>query len=169
MRVLKILSGTSVDGPGLRTSIYFAGCSHHCHGCHNELSWDFAGGEERTVDSLVAEVLQNEEHVTLSGGDPLQQPLDQLQQLLQALKAENLNVWCFTGYTLEQLLDMPEMKPILALIDVLVDSPFVLAQRDTSLRFRGSSNQRIIDLPATLTTGQLTLAPYADKINFTLR
>ena len=110
MRYLKIVPGTSVDGPGLRTSVYFAGCSHHCHGCHNEPSWDFMGGEQIAPEALLQKLLENEEPVTLSGGDPLQQPHDELLALLKGLKAHNVNVWCFTGYTFEQLLTIPSTR-----------------------------------------------------------
>lgn len=159
MRYLKIVPGTSVDGPGLRTSVYFAGCSHHCHGCHNEQSWDFAGGEETSPEALLQMLLENEEPVTLSGGDPLQQPYEDLLALLKGLKAHGVNVWCFTGYTFETLL-ASEKKPLLEYIDTLVDSPFLLAQRDTTLRFRGSGNQRIIDVAASLAAGAVVLSPY---------
>ena len=104
MKVLKIVSGTSVDGPGLRTSVYFAGCTHHCPGCHNPQSWDFAAGEEISVEALLATLLEDEAPVTLSGGDPLQQPTAELLTLLQGLKTAGVNVWCYTGYTFEQLL-----------------------------------------------------------------
>lgn len=162
MRILKIVPGTSVDGPGLRSSVYFAGCSHHCPGCHNEQSWDFAGGEEITPEALLQALLENEEHVTLSGGDPLQQPDDELLRLLKGLKEHGVNVWCFTGYTFEWLLNSPK-KALLEYVDVLVDSPFILAQRDTTLRFRGSSNQRILDMPASLAAGAPILTPYQEK------
>ncbi len=163
MRFLKIVPGTSVDGPGLRTSIYFAGCSHHCPGCHNEQSWDFGGGEEITPEALLNEVLQNDEHVTLSGGDPLQQPFDELLRLLKGMKAHGLNVWCFTGYTFEELLESSQKRALLHYIDVLVDSPFILAQRDTTLRFRGSGNQRILNVKESLAAGAPVLTPYQES------
>ena len=100
---------------------------------------------------------------TLSGGDPLQQPHDELLALLKGLKAHNVNVWCFTGYTFEQLLTNPQHKELLGYIDVLVDSPFVLAQRDTTLRFRGSTNQRILDVRASLAASRPVLTPYQES------
>ena len=162
MKVLKIVSGTSVDGPGLRTSVYFAGCTHHCLGCHNPQSWDFAAGEEISVETLLAALLADEEPVTLSGGDPLQQPFADMLALLKGLKANGVNVWCYTGYTFEQLLQS-EKAPLLKYIDVVVDGPFVMAQRDTTLRFRGSANQRIIDVSASLAAGTAILTPYQSK------
>ena len=163
MKVLKIVSGTSVDGPGLRTSVYFAGCTHHCLGCHNPQSWDFAAGEEISVETLLAALLADEEPVTLSGGDPLQQPFADMLALLKGLKANGVNVWCYTGYTFEQLLQS-EKAPLLEYIDVVVDGPFVMAQRDTTLRFRGSANQRIIDVSASLAAGTAILTPYQGKV-----
>ena len=157
LRVLHIVEGTSVDGPGLRTSIYLAGCSHHCPGCHNPDSWDFGGGEERTLDELMRVIAYNEAPVTLSGGDPLQQP-DGTRALVQRIKQElGYNVWCFTGYTWEEIVANPVLLDAVHQLDVLVDGPFVQAERDISLRFRGSRNQRLIDVQRTLATGNVTL------------
>lgn len=157
MRILHIVEGTSVDGPGLRTSIYMAGCKHHCKGCHNPDSWKQDGGEERTIDELMEVIAYNEAPVTFSGGDPLAQP-KALETLTKRIKNElGYNIWCYTGYTWEQIERRPELMNVMRNIDVLVDSPFVLAQRDTKLRFRGSCNQRIINVPATLKTHNITL------------
>lgn len=147
MRILRIVEGTSVDGPGLRTSIYFAGCRHACPGCHNEQSWDFSGGEEYSVEDVMETVRYNRFPVTFSGGDPMYQA-EAILPLARTLKAEGYGIWCYTGFTLDELLrDGDEnQRAILELIDVLVDGPFVLAQRNISLRFRGSENQRLIDL-----------------------
>lgn len=145
MRVLRVVDGTSVDGPGLRTSIYLAGCDHHCPGCHNPSSWDFSGGEEVTVEELVAHIVENDFDVTLTGGDPLYQ-LDGVLELAQAVKSLGKNLWCYTGFTFEQLASHPAMSRLLDWIDVLVDGPFVMDLRDTDLLFRGSSNQRLIDV-----------------------
>ena len=157
LRVLHIVEGTSVDGPGLRTSIYLAGCSHHCPGCHNPASWNFQGGEERTIEELMQVIAYNEAPVTLSGGDPLQQPRG-TRELIQRVKRElGYNVWCFTGYTWEEIVDDPVLLDTVRELDVLVDGPFVAAERDISLRFRGSRNQRLIDVQRTLDSGMLTL------------
>ena len=157
LRILHIVEGTSVDGPGLRTSIYMAGCDHHCPGCHNPASWDFMGGQERTLDELMQVSAYNEAPVTLSGGDPLQQP-EGTRALIHRIKQElGYNVWCFTGYTWEEIAANPALLDVVAALDVLVDGPFVQAQRDISLRFRGSGNQRLIDVQRTLATGQVTL------------
>ena len=157
IRVLHIVEGTSVDGPGLRTSIYLAGCNHHCPGCHNPDSWNPQGGEERSIDEMMQVIAYNEAPVTLSGGDPLLQP-DGTRALIHRIKRElGYNVWCYTGYTWEEIVRDPALLDVVRELDVLVDGPFVLQERDISLRFRGSRNQRLIDVRRTLATGTLTL------------
>ena len=157
LRILHIVEGTSVDGPGLRTSIYMAGCNHHCPGCHNPASWNPQGGDERTLDELMQVIAYNEAPVTLSGGDPLQQP-DGTRDLISRIKHElGYNVWCYTGYTWEEIVNDPKLFKVVQELDVLVDGPFKMAERDISLRFRGSRNQRLIDVQCTLDTGVLTL------------
>ena len=157
LRILHIVEGTSVDGPGLRTSIYMAGCNHHCPGCHNPASWNPQGGEERSLDELMQVIAYNEAPVTLSGGDPLQQP-DGTRDLISRIKHElGYNVWCYTGYTWEEIVNGPKLFKVVQELDVLVDGPFKMAERDISLRFRGSRNQRLIDVQRTLDTGVLTL------------
>jgi anaerobic ribonucleoside-triphosphate reductase activating protein len=157
LRILHIVGGTSVDGPGLRTSIYMAGCNHHCPGCHNPASWNPQGGEDRSLDELMQVIAYNEAPVTLSGGDPLQQP-DGTRDLISRIKHElGYNVWCYTGYTWEEIVNDPKLFKVVQELDVLVDGPFKMAERDISLRFRGSRNQRLIDVQRTLDTGVLTL------------
>lgn len=155
LRVLHVVEGTSVDGPGLRTSIYLAGCSHHCPGCHNPESWEMNGGEERTLDELMDIIAYNETPVTFSGGDPLAQA-QPLALLINRIKQElGYNVWCYTGYTWQQVMQQPQLMAVVRQLDVLVDSPFLMAERDTKLRFRGSRNQRLIDVQATLSQGHI--------------
>ena len=155
LRVLHVVEGTSVDGPGLRTSIYLAGCSHHCPGCHDPESWDMNGGEERTLDELMDIIAYNEAPVTFSGGDPLAQA-QPLALLINRIKQElGYNVWCYTGYTWQQVMQQPQLMAVVRQLDVLVDSPFLMAERDTKLRFRGSRNQRLIDVQATLSQGHI--------------
>lgn len=155
LRVLDIVPGTSVDGPGLRTSIYFAGCHHHCEGCHNPQSWDMAGGREMTIDEIVSIIEENGFNVTFSGGDPIYQ-LEPLITLAETLKSLGYNIWCYTGFDFGQLLEIETIQSLLCNIDVIVDGPFIMPLRDISLRFRGSSNQRIIDV-AKSTNGNITL------------
>ena len=136
-----------MDGPGLRTSIYCAGCAHRCPGCHNPQSWDFTGGREVTVDELL-EVIKADEfaNVTFSGGDPLYQ-VEAFTELARRIKEEtDKTIWCYTGFTYEEVLADPRLNQILPYLDALVDGPYVEALRDTNLPFRGSSNQRIINL-----------------------
>lgn len=146
MRVLDILHGTIVDGPGLRTSIYFAGCKHHCPGCHNPGSWDFAGGVEKSVDDIFSEIEKNGFNVTLSGGDPLYQDIDELTALAKKIKDAGLDLWVYTGFTIEEVFELKIYDKFLQYVDVVVDGPFEIKNRDTSLMFRGSSNQRILKL-----------------------
>lgn len=152
LQVLDILPGTAVDGPGLRTSIYFAGCAHRCPECHNPQSWDFSAGRSMTVDEILAVVEDNGFNVTLSGGDPMYQA-EALLPLVEALTSRGYRIWCYTGFTLEQLLQMPHCTALLPHIEVLVDGPFIASLRNTSLRFCGSSNQRLLHLPSTLSSG----------------
>lgn len=155
MRVIRVVEGTSVDGPHLRTSIYLAGCTHQCPGCHNPQSWDPEAGEEMSEDKLMEIIAFNEAPVTFSGGDPLFQP-EAVASLAARIKRElGYNIWCYTGYTWEQIVQQPRLMAVIHHIDVLVDGPFVMAERDIDLIFRGSRNQRIIDVPATLQQGTI--------------
>lgn len=147
IRILDILEETMADGPGLRTSIYCAGCLHKCPGCHNPQSWDMNGGREIEVDQLLKIVLSDEfSNVTFTGGDPFYQA-EAFTELASAIKAfSNKTIWCYTGFTYEEILKDETMAKLLDYIDVLVDGPFIKELRDTELHFRGSSNQRIIYL-----------------------
>lgn len=160
LRVIDISEGTSVDGPGLRTSIYFSGCEHHCPGCHNPQSWDINAGKETSIDELLKIIEYNDFNVTFSGGDPLFQ-VEEVTNLAVRIKAEfNKNIWCYTGFLWENIVNDARYRQLLETIDVLVDSPFLLPLRDISLRFRGSSNQRIIDVQKSLKTNSLHLLDY---------
>ena len=135
------------DGPGLRTSIYSSGCPHHCRGCHNPQSWDIANGKWMSIDEILdiikADSISN---VSFSGGDPFFQ-VEAFTELARRIKAETgKTIWCWTGYTIEQIRSDEHLSMLLPYIDTLVDGPFILKQRDTTLLFRGSPNQRIIHL-----------------------
>ena len=147
IRVLDIAYETMADGPGLRTSIYCAGCGHHCPGCHNPQSWDFHGGKEMTVQELLDIIKEDEfANVTFSGGDPLYQ-VEAFTELARRIKEEtNKTIWCYTGFKYEDIQADQRLNQILPYLDVLVDGPFVMELRTTELPFRGSSNQRIIHL-----------------------
>ena len=152
LRVLDIVMDTVVDGPGLRASIYLAGCYHKCPGCHNPQSWDMNGGKEMEVDEIV-EILKQSGHTkfTITGGDPFYQPIGLLELVVQIRKEiPGSNIWCYTGFLFEDLLDREEMVLILKNIDVLVDGPFIQELRDESLTYRGSSNQRVLEIPKDL-------------------
>lgn len=150
LRVLNIAEGTSVDGPGLRTSIYFAGCNHHCEGCHNPQSWDRNGGKEWSVDELMHVINYNDFPVTFTGGDPLLQ-IDELIVLARRIKEElGKNIWCYTGYLWEDVIQNPKFMKLLPYIDVMVEGPFIFAQRDITLLFKGSANQRLVNVQESL-------------------
>jgi anaerobic ribonucleoside-triphosphate reductase activating protein len=152
MNYISIIDETITDGTGLRTSIYVSGCNHHCDGCHNPQTWSFEAGEPLTKE-LIELLIQNIKNnpllngVTFSGGDPLEVGnAESLLDFLKMFKHAEINVWCYTGYIYEDLLDMPVQKECLKYIDVLVDGPFIKELKDPDLIFRGSSNQRIIKL-----------------------
>ena len=144
MRVLNIIHGSIVDGEGLRTSIYFAGCKHRCKGCHNPQSWDFNSGIDMSIDEIFEDIKKNNFNVTYSGGDPLYQNLDDLVALSKKIHSLGLDIWLYTGFTFEELLNDSKYKDILENVDVIVDGPFIEEKKDLSLLFRGSSNQRIL-------------------------
>ena len=154
--VLDVVEST-VDGPGVRTVVFLAGCLHHCPGCHNPESWKRENGTEIEIDDLIAEIESyGNKKVTLTGGDPFFQYI-QLSELVMKLSRLGYNIWIYTGYTLEELQKglytknlysvtfQKVCKLILTKTDVIVDGPFIENLRDTGLRFRGSSNQRILD------------------------
>ena len=147
-----------VDGPGFRTSIYCAGCRHKCPGCHNPQSWDFDGGQAMSTDDIMRVIEADPfANVTFSGGDPMYQP-EGFTELARAIKTRtDKTIWCYTGFTYEALMTNPRQRNLLELIDVLVDGPFIKSQRDETLRFRGSRNQRLIDVKASLRHNRLTL------------
>ncbi len=145
---MNILHDSVVDGEGLRTVIFFAGCPHFCKGCHNPASWNIRNGTEMTVEEVVNEAGSNPlTDITLSGGEPFFQAKE-VAEVAKRLKEMGKHIWTYTGFTLEQLQqsDDPYQRELLGYCDVLVDGPFILAERDLSLPFRGSRNQRVIDL-----------------------
>ena len=155
-RVLKIIRGTTVDGPGIRTSIYFAGCNHYCHGCHNPESWNPEGGKEYSLEEIMEIVKEEDFDATLSGGDPLFHP-NEIAVLIKALKKDRRNVWVYTGYTWEEIFESSILLTSIKDADVLVDGKFVENLRDIDLPFRGSSNQRIIDIQKSLYSNKIIL------------
>ena len=153
-----------VDGEGIRTVVWTQGCPHNCKGCHNPGTHDFNGGFLMDVDEVIEELknIEGQDGITLSGGDPLCQS-DACIEICKAAKELGLNIWCYTGYVWEKDVcgwmseQCPETKEILSLIDVCVDGPFIEARKNISLQFRGSENQRLIDVSKTLQTGEVVL------------
>ena len=146
IRILDIKYGTSVDGIGLRTSLYCAGCEHHCMGCHNPQSWNENGGEEIAVEALFDTIVDADMNVTFTGGDPMLHPEGFIKLARMIKEHTNKTIWCYTGYRFEDLLKHPLRRELVELCDVIVDGPYIEAERDLSLHFRGSRNQRIIDV-----------------------
>ncbi len=157
VRVLDIIEDTMVDGPGFRTSIYCAGCRHGCPGCHNPQSWDFDQGREMTTRQLMAIITADPyANVTFSGGDPMYQAAG-FAELAHAIHNETQkDIWCYTGFMYESLISH-DQRELLEHVDVLVDGPYVERLRDSDLLFRGSSNQRLIDVPKSLYAGEVVL------------
>ena len=158
-----------VDGYGVRTVIWTQGCSHNCPFCQNPQTHDFAGGEEVELKEIFEELktLKDQDGITLSGGDPLFQ-IEPITEIAKYAKNLGLNVWCYTGFTYEKILELAQDKPIylefLKYIDVLVDGKFEIAKKDLTLLFRGSSNQRLIDVPKTLKSKRIVTLPENDGI-----
>lgn len=138
-----------VDGTGIRYAIFVQGCPHHCDGCHNPETWDAGQGRLAEIDDLVEQFLSNEllDGITLTGGEPFMQP-DACLCLAQAAKRNGLTVWCYSGFTYEEIKASKNYaeKELLKVIDVLVDGRFVLEKKSLDLEFRGSANQRILHL-----------------------
>ena len=158
------------NGPGVRVSLFVSGCTHHCKGCFNEISWPFDAGEPFTDDTkdIILKALEPAyvTGVTLLGGEPFEHVNQQgLLPLLREVKEKypNKDIWCFTGYLFDKdiLGDMcnkyHETKEMISLIDVLVDGEFIAEQRNLMLKFKGSENQRTIDVPASLKAGEVII------------
>lgn len=153
--VLAIIRGTTVDGPGFRTSIYLAGCRHACPGCHNQQSWNPDGGEIMTDDDILEVVDEEDFDVTLSGGDPLFNP-ESTKHLVDLLAERGRKVWIYTGFTWERIVADDMLMDAVRNAAVVVDGPFIERLKDPDLPFRGSSNQRLINVAASLSSGKAT-------------
>ena len=151
-----IVGDSIVDGPGIRTTFFCQGCPHHCEGCHNPETWEFGCGTDMGTEDLVAIVKSNPlcRGVTFSGGEPFAQA-EGYAKLAKLLKEKGYEVASYSGYTFEQLLrGTPAQKALLENIDILNDGPFILAEKSLEVPFRGSRNQRILNVPASLSAGQ---------------
>ncbi|MBQ3798363.1 MAG: anaerobic ribonucleoside-triphosphate reductase activating protein [Butyrivibrio sp.] len=165
------------NGIGCRTSLFVSGCTHHCKGCFNEMTWDFNYGEAFTkeIEDNIIESLKPDyiNGLTILGGEPMEVVNQKvLAPFIQRIKKElpKKSIWIYSGYVWEELMDTANKRchsedtmTILESIDVLVDGEFVEAKRDLMLRFRGSSNQRVIDVPKTLKSGEIVLSKYNDR------
>lgn len=162
IRLYGVVTDSIVDGPGFRTAIFVQGCPYHCEGCHNPDSQPFEGGTVWTLDDVEKKFTNNPllSGVTLSGGEPTEQAAP-CAELARRAHQKGLNVWTYTGSTLEKLTerakDDPALTALLAETDVLVDGPFILAQRSLELDFCGSKNQRLIDMNETRRQGRIVL------------
>ena len=158
LSILKIVEDTTVDGPGFRTSVYCAGCPNHCAGCHNPQSWDIANGEVMDIEDIMSVIERAPfSDVTFSGGDPMFQP-EGFASLARLIKERTeKNIWCYTGFLFENILKNEKQRALLELVDVLVDGPFINELKDESLLFRGSSNQRLIDVKRSLSEDKIVL------------
>ena len=160
LRVAGIIPESVVDGPGFRYTVFTQGCRHNCKGCHNPQTHDFSGGYDVDTDDLLAEMLEDPliRGMTFSGGDPFEQPAP-LADLARKAHEAGKDVMVYTGYTYEQLLARAQEDPatdaLLRQTDILIDGPFILERRNVELRFRGSDNQRVIDVPQSLSRGEV--------------
>ena len=162
LAISSIQSDSIVDGEGIRSVIWFQGCDHRCKFCQNPETWDFKGGEEVSIDDVKKQIkeLEYQEGVTFSGGDPMYQ-IEAFIELAKYVHECNMNVWVYTGFTYEQLIKLSEKdsKYLDALkeIDVMVDGLFINDLKSFDVKFRGSSNQRIIDVPSSLEKKEIIL------------
>ena len=160
LRIAGTVKDSIVDGPGLRYVIFTQGCPHHCPGCHNPQTHDFQGGQDADVDKILDEIFNNPilSGVTFSGGEPFCQA-EALVPIAEILKERGKHLMIYTGYLLEQLQKMENeaVKRLLELADIIVDGAFILEQRNLTLSYRGSENQRVIDMIKTRNAGEVVL------------
>jgi anaerobic ribonucleoside-triphosphate reductase activating protein len=159
VRVAGITNESVVDGPGIRSTIFFQGCPHACPGCHNPETWSSEGGKEFKIADLIKLLAINPlvSGITFSGGEPFQQA-PAAAALGRRLREMGLNLWVYTGYTWEVLLaslERPGYQELLELAEVLIDGPFLREKQDLGLLFRGSTNQRLINVQESLTKGMV--------------
>lgn len=160
IRLAGLVPESIVDGPGYRLAVFVQGCPHACPGCHNPKTHDFGGGYLSDTDEIIAGLGKNPlvRGVTLTGGEPMMQAAA-LCEIAAAAKAKGMNVWCYTGYTLEALWaqNRSDQMRLLESIDVLVDGPYIAHERSLDLLYCGSKNQRLIDMNATRAAGKICL------------
>lgn len=154
-----ITGDSIVDGPGIRTTVFCQGCPHHCPGCHNPETWEFGCGTEMSEETILQIVEENPlcHGVTFSGGEPFSQAAG-FAKLGRVLKEKGYEVASYSGFTFEELLNGTQaQRDLLSTIDILIDGPFLLEERSLELNFRGSRNQRVINVPESLKAGEAVL------------
>ena len=162
IRIAEIVGNSIVDGPGLRFVVFAQGCMLNCEGCHNPTAQSVDGGKEMQVDEIIAEMSRNPltDGITFSGGEPLLQA-GQCAEIAAAARAKGLDVWLFTGFKFEELLNQAnvdqEVACLLENTDVLVDGPYIQAEKSLQLKWRGSSNQRVLDIRKSFEHGEAVL------------
>lgn len=161
LRIAGVVTDSIVDGPGVRYTIFAQGCAHACPGCHNPQTHDYKAGMLVDINEIVSDIEANKyiKGITLSGGEPLDQP-DAIAELVDILKSKGYHVLVFSGYTYEQIQSRPKLNNILQKIDVLIDGKFDINLRSLQLNFRGSSNQRIIDVQNSIKNNEIVILPY---------
>ena len=159
IKLAGLVADSIVDGPGFRFTIFTQGCPHHCEGCHNPQTHDFNGGRYSDCDKIIEKIKQNKmtSGVTFSGGDPFCQP-EACSYLAERLKPMGYHLMCYTGYTFEELMEMAQknanVMKFLSLLDIIIDGKFILAQRSLELKYKGSKNQRTIDVQESIKQGR---------------
>lgn len=165
IRLSGLIHESLVNGPGIRRVFFSQGCLHNCIGCFNPETHSFSGGELFDMDKLIEDVRVNPmlSGITFSGGDPFEQA-DKFTYLAEAFKALRLNIWCYTGYTFEHIIknidDKPSWKALMECIDVLIDGKFHEEEKDETLKYRGSGNQRIINVQESLKSGRVIVEEF---------
>ena len=156
IRIAGLVPESFVDGDGIRFAIFMQGCQRNCAGCHNPETHALDGGRLVDTDEIISEIKKNPllDGITLTGGEPLLQ-IEAVGELARAAQSLGLNVWCYTGFAFEEL--PLEVAPLLEYVDVLIDGEFIESLRDLELQFRGSRNQRIIDIKKTREQNKVVL------------
>lgn len=167
MRIANVIHDSIVDGPGLRFVVFTQGCPHHCPGCHNPETLDPAGGSDVPLEALLDPIGKDPltEGLTLTGGEPFSQAED-CARLASAAKRVGWTVWVYSGYTFDAIRasKRPDWNALLETVDVLVDGPYIEKERDLQLLYRGSRNQRLIDVPKSLKAGHVVLWKRKDDL-----
>lgn len=161
LRISGLVNDSIVDGPGLRYTVFTQGCPHHCEGCHNPQTHSFKGGKKISIKKIAKEITENPllYGVTFSGGEPFAQARE-LIPLAKFVKERGLELACYSGYLFEQLISgqVPYARELLSYVDILIDGKFVLSQKSLDCKFKGSKNQRTIDVQKSLKVNQAIIS-----------